>query len=118
MHGILVILGWVAVLFLALVAVLLLLKRETGLRLIQHRAELLPQAMLVRYVAAAVLALVAVWIGAPRLLFAVMLMIAIVGFGDAYVYRRAGHPFWMHLGVGGGAALGALIAVFNFGGSA
>lgn len=118
LHGVLVILGWVVALFLALVAVLLLLKKETGLKLIQHRAELLPQAMLVRYAAAAVLALVAVWLDAPRVLFAVMLMIAIVGFGDAYVYRRAGHPFWMHLGVGIGALIGVLIALFNFGGSA
>ncbi len=118
METLMTIIGWATALFLGLVTVLLLMRKESGLKLIQQRSEMLPQAMLVRYLAAALLALVAAMLGAPRVLFAMMLMIAVVGFGDAYIYRRQGHPFWMHVGLGIGATIGALIALFNFGGAA
>ncbi len=110
--------SWIAVIFLIIVSVLLLMQKQSGLKLIQHRVEMLPQAMLVRYLALALLALIASWIGAPRVQFAMLLAMAVIGLGDAYIYRRAGHPFWMHVAIGGGAFIGAFFALLNFGGNA
>ena len=106
------VIAWVAGLLLALAVVLMAMNKQSGLKILQHRPDMLAQAMLVRYVALAVLALFGAWFGAPRLLFAMLLTLALVGFGDAFVYRRAGHPHWLHLAVGGAAAVGALLALF------
>ncbi len=108
---------WGLAIGLAGVAVLLMLNKQSGLRMIQHRPEILPQALLVRYAGSALLALVAAWIGAPRILFAALLMIGMVAMGDVYIYRRAGYPFWLHLVVGVGALLCALVALFTTGGT-
>ncbi len=118
MGAIVSILSWLAVLFLLAATVLLAMQKQSGLKMLQHKAEMLPQAMLVRYASAALLALVASFLGAPKVVFAMLLMISVVGFGDAYIYRRAGHPHWMHLGVGGAALIGALFALFSIGGAA
>lgn len=107
------IIGWVVSLLLVAVTVLLALNKTSGLKMVQHRQELLPQAMLVRYAGLAVLALIASWIGAPRLLFAMLLAFTVIGLGDAYIYRRAGYPFWLHLVIGGAAGLGALLSLFS-----
>lgn len=106
------IVGWILALGLIGITVMLALNKQSGLKLIQHRIELLPQAMLVRYVGLAVLALVASWIGAPRVLFGLLLAIAVISLGDTFIYRRAGHPFWLHLAIGGVAAFGAFLSLF------
>lgn len=118
MHTIVSLLSWLAVVFLLVATVLMAMQKQTGLKMLQHKPEMLPQAMLVRYASAALLALVASFLGAPKLLFAMLLMIAVTGFGDAYIYRRAGHPHWMHLGIGGAALIGALFSLFSLGGAA
>lgn len=118
MHTLVSLISWITVLFLIFVTVMLARQKQTGLKLIQHRAEMLPQAMLVRYASAAILAVIASFIGAPKMLFAMLLMIAVIGFGDAYIYRRAGYPHWMHLGLGGAALIGAFFALFSIGGTA
>ncbi|MEO1733224.1 MAG: hypothetical protein AAFR45_06300 [Pseudomonadota bacterium] len=105
--------GWLVAVFMIIVTVLLAMNKESGLKYLQHRAEMLPQAMLVRYGGMSLLALLAAWFNAPRILFAMLLAFAVIGLGDAFIYRRAGHPFWMHLGVGALAAIGALIALFS-----
>lgn len=113
MSGLVTLIGWIAALALIAVTLLLAFNKQSGLKMIQHRAELLPQAMLVRYAALALLALIGSLMGWPRLLFAMLLAFAVIGFGDAFVYRRAGHPFWLHLVVGGAAAIGALLSLFS-----
>ncbi|MBJ6373255.1 hypothetical protein [Sedimentitalea arenosa] len=106
------IIGWAAVIFMLAVTVLLAMNKQTGLKLIQHRPEMLPQALLVRYAGLTLLALLAVLINAPTILFAMLLSFAVIGLGDAFIYRRAGHPFWLHLFGGGAAFIGAIIAFF------
>lgn len=105
-------LGWAATLALIGVTLLLALNRQSGLRLLQHRVDMLPQAMLVRYAGLAVLALVASWLNAPRILFAMLLAMAVIGLGDAFIYRQAGHPFWLHLAVGVAALIAAFLSLF------
>ncbi len=104
--------GWVAVAFMAVVTILLAMGKQRGLKLIQHDTAYLPQALLVRYASLTLLALLAAWINAPRLLFGLLLSFAVIGFGDAFVYSRAGKPYWIHLISGGGAAIGALLSLF------
>ncbi|MBU3030264.1 hypothetical protein [Paracoccus marinaquae] len=104
--------GWIVALLLLATTLLLAFNKESGLKLIQHRVEMLPQAMLVRYAGLAVLALIASWFGAPRVLFGLLTAIAVIGLGDAFIYRRAGHPFWLHLVVGGAAAIAAFLSLF------
>ena len=106
------IIGWAVAVFMIAATVLLALNKQSGLTMLQHRSEMLPQAMFVRYAALAVLALTAAMIGAPRLLFAMLLIFAVIGLGDAYIYRRAGHPFLLHLVGGASAAFGAIIVLF------
>ncbi len=112
MSSLITIIGWAAAIFMGLVTLLLALNKRSGLSLIQHRVEMLPQALLVRYGGLTVLALIAAWLNAPRMLFAMLLSFALIGFGDAYIYRRAGHPFWLHLAGGVLAAIGAILALF------
>ncbi len=97
---------------LAVVTVLLATNRQSGLRLIGHRVEMLPQAMLVRYGGLMLLAAVGAWLNLRDFLLAVLIVCAVIGFGDAFIYRRAGWPFRLHLIVGGLATLGALLAFF------
>lgn len=104
--------GWLLALAMIGITILLALNKQTGLKLIQHRVEMLPQAMLVRYAGLTVLAVVASWLGAPRILFGLLIAIAVISLGDAYIYRRADHPFWLHLAIGGAAALGAFLSLF------
>lgn len=108
------IVGWVVAIFMVVVTLLLAMNKQTGLKLIQHRTDMLPQALLVRYAGMTLLALLAAWLNAPTFLFAMLLAFAVIGLGDAFIYRRAGHPFWLHLAGGVVAALGAIIALFSF----
>lgn len=103
--------GWSVAIFMIAVTVLLALNKQSGLKLIQHRADMLPQAILVRYAGMSLLALLAVWFSAPSILFAMLLSFAVIGLGDTFIYRRAGHPFWLHLGAGAAAAIAAVIAL-------
>ncbi|MEM9127844.1 MAG: hypothetical protein AAGB28_18790 [Pseudomonadota bacterium] len=105
--------GWAAAIGLIYVTFLLARNSDAGLKYIQHRADMLPQAMLVRYGGMSLLAVLAVWFNAPRMLFAILLSFAVIGLGDAFIYRRAGHPFWMHLAVGIVTGLGAVIALIS-----
>ena len=112
MSGFISILSWAFALFMVLVTVLLALNRQTGLRLVQHRPDMLIQVLLVRYLSLSSLAIIAAWLNAPLMLSVILLSFAVVGLGDAFIYRRAGHPFWLHLASGVIAAIGALVALF------
>ncbi|AUH35033.1 hypothetical protein [Paracoccus tegillarcae] len=105
-------LSWAVALLLIAVTVLLAMNKQSGLKMIQHRAEMLPQALLIRYGALTLLALISSWMGSTRLTFAFLLSIAVISLGDVFIYRRAGHPFQIHLIIGGVAGLGALLSLF------
>lgn len=107
LHTLVSLAGWLAAILMIAVVGLLAFNRQSGLTLLQHRAEMLPQAMLVRYLGLALLALIAGWLGASVVLLTVLLCFAVIGLGDAYIYRRAGHPFLLHLAAGAAALLGA-----------
>ncbi len=102
----------IAALALAVVTVLLATNRQSGLRLIGHSTEMLPQAMLVRYGGMALMALIGVWLNLPGFLLAVMIVCAVIAYGDAFVYRREVYAFRLHLIVAGLASAGALLAYF------
>ena len=106
--------GWAVAAFLVIVTVLLATNRTTGLKLIQHRPDMLPQAMLVRYVGLSILALIAIVLDAPRMLFAMMLSFAVISLGDLYIYKRANHPFWLHAIAAAVSGVGALLALLSF----
>jgi len=74
---------------------------------------MMPQVLLIRYAGFTLLILLAAWFNAPRFLFTVLLTFALVGLGDAWIYRRAGHPFWLHLLIAALVGLGAVIALFT-----
>lgn len=112
LQGLVQVIGWVLAAGLVVVTLLLAFNRRSGLTILQHRTELLPQVMLVRYGGMALLALIAAWLQAPVFLFAVLLVFAVFGLGDAFIYRRAGFPFQLHLIVGGAALICALLALF------
>lgn len=112
MGSLVTIISWALAIFMIVVTVLLAMNKQYGLKLIQHRPDMLAQALLVRYAGLAALALIAAWLNAPRMLFAMLLSYAVIGLGDAFIYRRAGHPFWIHLIIGGVSAIGAIFALF------
>ena len=105
-------LSWAVALVLVAVTALLAMNKQSGLRMIQHRPEILPQALLVRYGALTLLALISSWVGWPSMTFAFLLAIAVISLGDTFIYRRAGHPFMIHMIIGGVAAIGALLSLF------
>ena len=107
-------LSWAVALYLIAVTALLAFRKQTGLTLIQHRTDMLPQVLLVRYAGLGLLARLAAWLNAPRLLFGMLLAFSVISLGDAFVYRRANHPFWLHLGAGVVAGVGAVLALFSF----
>lgn len=101
---------WIAAGALAVIAIMLALNSMSALKWIGHRVEILPQAMLVRYGGMALLAACAAWLGLPALLTSTLLVFAVIGFGDAFIYRRAGYPFKLHLAAGGTALVLAALA--------
>lgn len=105
-------LSWAVALLLIAITIMLAMNKQSGLKMIQHRPEMLPQALLIRYGALTLLALISSWIGLPTMTFAFLLAIAIISLGDTFIYRRAGHPFLIHLIIGGVAGLGALLSLF------
>lgn len=94
------------------ITLLLALGWQSGLRMIGHRVEALPQIMLVRYGALTLLAALGVWLNLADFLFAVLIVLAVIGLGDALVYRRMRYPFWLHMTVATIATIGALLALF------
>lgn len=105
-------LSWLVAALLIVVTVMLAMNKQSGLKMIQHRPEMLPQALLIRYGALTLLALISSWVGAPTMSFAFLLAIAVISLGDAFIYRRRGYPFQIHLIIGGVAAVGALLSLF------
>ena len=87
--GLVQIMTWIAAGLLAVIAVMLAMNSMLALKWIGHRVELLPQAMLVRYGGMALLAASAAWLGLPSLLSSTLVVFAVIGLGDAFIYHRA-----------------------------
>lgn len=104
---------WIIAAGLVVIVVLMLMNSRSAMKYIGHQAEMLPQAMLVRYVGMALLAICAAWLGRPALLASTLLVFAVIGLGDAIVYRRTERLFKIHLVVGGGALILAALTQFT-----
>lgn len=93
-------------------AVLFLRDPAAGLADTTHRAGQLPQVMADRYVMMTALALGAAWFGHPGVIAFLFATFAYMGFHDAAIYARAGHPVLKH--VLAGVAAGAVSGVAAF----
>jgi hypothetical protein len=108
----------VGVVITALLALAFLRDPQRGLVQTTHRLELLPLVMADRYVAFTLLALAATLYGDFAVIAGLFSVFAFMGFADAWIYARAGHPFTKHLFAGLAASLVAVIglaAVFTNG---
>ncbi|SDI13836.1 hypothetical protein [Lutimaribacter saemankumensis] len=100
-------------------AVLFLRDPAAGLADTTHRAEQLPQVMADRYVMMTALALAAAWFGHPGVIAVLFASFAYMGFHDAAIYARAGHPVTKHVAAGIAAgAVSGLAAFAQFRGGA
>ena len=81
--------------------------------------EQLPQVMADRYVMMTALALAAAWFGHPGVIAVLFASFAYMGFHDAVIYARAGHPVTKHVAAGIAAgAVSGLAAFAQFRGGA
>ena len=83
-----------------------------GMAQATHRPEQLPLVMIDRYVAVAVIQIGLVLFG--NLQMAAMFCVAgmIMGFGDGYIYARAGHPHIKHTLSGVLALVGLVLTLY------
>lgn len=101
--------GWSAVLVTGGIMLLVAADPRRGLAVLTHRVELLPQVMVVRYASQVLLAFLALWMGDPDFLLALMLAFTVMSLGDTFLYASAGHRFGPHLLAGIGSLAGLLI---------
>ena len=66
--------------------------------------------MIDRYIAFTFLALAAAWHGDPLVIAVLFVAFAFMGFADAVIYARDGHPFIKHAGAGVAATVVAAVA--------
>jgi len=85
---------------------------EAGLLDTTHRAEQLPQVMTDRYVAMTFLAIAAAIYGDPLVIVVLFISFSFMGFADALIYRRAGHPIVKHVAAGAAALIVVVVALF------
>ena len=78
---------------------------------IMHDTPELPRALLVRYIGTTLLALFVALTGNIAAITAMFAAYAVIGLGDAWVYKSVGKPFTIHLFGGGSAAFGTLIGL-------
>lgn len=100
------------ILVTGLLAVVFLRDPVSGLAQTTHRLEQLPQVMTDRYIAFAGLALFATLYGDLKVIAALFAAFAFMGFADAFIYHRAGHPTAKHMAAGAAATLVVLVALF------
>jgi len=82
-----------------------------GLRQTTHRAEFLPQVMTDRYIAMTLLAIAATLYRDLAVIAVLFTSFAFMGYADAYIYRRAGHPMAKHLASGIAATIVVIFAL-------
>lgn len=106
------------VLVTGFLAVLFLRDPARGLKQTTHRAEKLPQVMTDRYIAFTMLAVGATFYGDMAVIAVLFTSFAFMGFADAYIYAKSGHPFKKHIGAGIAASLVVIVALAALGQSA
>ena len=104
------ILSAAGVLATAVLAGVFLYNTEAGLRQTTHRTEDLPKVLTDRYIAMAALALGATIYGDLNVIAFLFAAFAFMGFADALIYARGGHPISKHVTAGVAAAIVALVA--------
>lgn len=98
-------------------AVVFLRDPERGMVMATHRAEFLPQVMADRYLAFFLMAMAATLYRDMAVIAFLFAMFAVMAFGDALIYARAGHRYALHLASGLGATVVALTALLALSGS-
>ncbi|MBC7155050.1 MAG: hypothetical protein H5U19_10680 [Rhodobacteraceae bacterium] len=106
-----VILSVGGILVTGLLAVLYVRDPVRGLAQTTHRPEFLPQVMADRYSAMCFLALGATVYGDLKVIAWLFTAFVLMGFADAWIYARAGHPYFKHLLSGVAAAVVVAVAV-------
>jgi hypothetical protein len=77
-----------------------------------HRPEQLPLVMIDRYVAVAVIQIGLVLFGSLEMVAVFCIAGMIMGFGDGFIYQRAGHPHMKHTVSGVLALVGFVLTVY------
>jgi len=95
--------GWLSLVFLR--------DPVVGMAQTTHRAAQLPQVMTDRYIAFTGLALAATLYGDLKVIAALFAAFSFMGFADAWIYARAGHPAVKHIGAGVAAAVVVMVAL-------
>ncbi|SLN33970.1 hypothetical protein PEL8287_01656 [Roseovarius litorisediminis] len=82
-----------------------------GLAHTTHRAEHLPEVMTDRYIAFTILTIGATLYGDMKVIAALFATFAFMGFADAWIYARGGHPIAKHIGAGIAASVVTVVAL-------
>ena len=98
-------------LLLGVFAWLFAVNPAAGFRQTTHRAEQLPYVMSDRYAALTLIALGLVFFGSLPMVAVFFIACAIMGFGDAWIYARAGHSHIKHTGAGIAATVALVITL-------
>jgi hypothetical protein len=110
-----IILSWLGVAITLALAVSFLVSPAFGMAQAQHRLERLPRVMTDRYVAFVALALGATLYGDLAVTAYLFAVFAFMGFADAVIYARSGHPNWKHIAAGVAATIvsGVIFAAYH-----
>ncbi|MEO1140052.1 MAG: hypothetical protein AAFW87_11415 [Pseudomonadota bacterium] len=103
-------LSGLGVLVTAVLSVLFLRDPIGGLATTTHRAEKLPEVMTDRYIAFTFLAIGATLYQDLNVIAVLFGAFAFMGFADAYIYARGGHPYKKHLAAGVAASVVVVVA--------
>jgi hypothetical protein len=99
------ILSWVGVAVTLALAAAFLISPAFGMAQAQHRVERLPRVMTDRYIAFVALALGAALYGDLAVIAYLFAVFAFMGFADAVIYARSGHPNGKHIAAGVAATI-------------
>jgi len=108
--GLAILLSGVGIVVTGALAVLFVRDPVAGMAQTTHRSESLPQVMTDRYIAFTALAAGATFYGDLRVIAFLFAVFAYMGFADAWIYVRQGHPAARHIGAGIAALLVAGVA--------
>lgn len=106
-----VILSMGGILVTGLLATMFIRDPAKGLVQTTHRLEFLPMVMADRYIAMCFLAVGATIHGDLKVIAWLFAAFVLMGFADALIYARAGHPYMKHLLSGVAAAVVVAVAV-------
>lgn len=109
--GLAILLSGVGILVTGALALLFLRDPAIGMKQATHRLENLPQVMTDRYIAFTILAIGATLYGDLKVIAVLFGTFAFMGFADALIYARGGHPYGKHLAAGIAAGLVVLVAL-------